>query len=149
MGDEQDGAGVVGQQRFEPRDGLDVQVIGGLVEQQQVGFGHQCAREKRAAAPAARQRVDGGIGRQVQPSQDGLDPLLHVPAVLFVELVLCLCQLLQRPGRVVARDLDGRVVIRRDQRADVAEAFGDDVEDRRRGGQRHVLLEPRDADARL
>ena len=63
--------------------------------------------------------------------------------------MLRLRQALERPGRVIARDFDGRVVISRHQRADVAEAFGDDVEDRRRGRERHILLEPRHAHAGL
>ena len=50
---------------------------------------------------------------------------------------------------MVALDFDGRVVIGGHQRADVAQAFGDHVEDRRRGGQRHVLLETRHAHAGL
>ncbi len=149
VGDEEHRAGVIGQQRLEPGDGLDVEMIGRLVEQQQVGLGHQRARQQRAAAPPARQRVDGRIGRQAQTRQHGLDALLHIPAVLLVQLVLCLRQAFQRPGRVIVRDLDGRMVIRRHQRADVAETFGDDVEDRCARGERHVLLEARDAHAGL
>ena len=89
------------------------------------------------------------VGRQAQPRQNGLHSLLHVPAVLLVKLVLCLREALERPRRVIARDFDGRVVIGRHQRADVAEAFGYDVEDGRRGGERHVLFEPGDAHAGL
>ena len=50
---------------------------------------------------------------------------------------------------MIAFDLHDRVVIGRHQRGDVAQAFGDDVEDRGGGGQRHVLFEARHAHARL
>ena len=32
---------VVGEERFEPLDGFDVEMVGGLVEQQHVGLGHE------------------------------------------------------------------------------------------------------------
>ena len=44
--------------------------------------------------------------------------------------VLRLGQPVERTRRVIARDLDGGVVIGRHQRADLAQAFGDHVEDR-------------------
>ena len=52
VGDEEHGAGVVGQLRLEPRDGLDVEMVGRLVEQQQVRLRDQRPGEQRAAAPA-------------------------------------------------------------------------------------------------
>ena len=47
------------------------------------------------------------------------------------------------------RHFDGGVVIRRDEVAEIAQAFGDDVEDRTMGGERDVLGQPRDAHAWL
>ena len=60
VGHEQHGAGVVGEERLEPLDGLDVEVVGRLVEQQHVGRGHQRPRQQHAPPPSARQRVDHG-----------------------------------------------------------------------------------------
>ena len=52
---------IVGEERFEPGDRLDVEVIGRLVEQQQVGLADERARQQDAALPAARQRVDNRV----------------------------------------------------------------------------------------
>jgi hypothetical protein len=38
VGDGDDGAGVLGEEALEPGDALGVEVVGGLVEQQQVGL---------------------------------------------------------------------------------------------------------------
>ncbi len=55
MADEQQCAAEFQQQGFEPLDGGDVQVVGGLVQQQQFGFHHQRTRQQHAAAPATRE----------------------------------------------------------------------------------------------
>ena len=56
---------------FEPADGIDVQVVGRLVEQQHVGLREQCLRQQHAQLPARRdfahrsvvqRRIDAGIG---------------------------------------------------------------------------------------
>ena len=49
-----DGAGILMEEGFEPRDGVDVEMIGRLVEQQQIGLGDERLREQHAAPPAAR-----------------------------------------------------------------------------------------------
>ena len=51
--DEHDRPGVLREEALEPGDGLDVEMVGGLVEQQQVGLGHQRAREEDSAAPSS------------------------------------------------------------------------------------------------
>ncbi len=53
VGDEQQRAGVLAQPRLEPQDGVEVEMVGGLVEQQQVGAAHERARHVEAHAPAA------------------------------------------------------------------------------------------------
>ena len=66
------------QQRLQPLDALDVQVVRRLVEQQQVGAPRQLAPERDPLLPAARQRRDrrlgrhgvAGASRQRQPRQD-------------------------------------------------------------------------------
>ncbi len=51
--DQQQRAGIILQPAFQPDDGIEVQVVGGLVQQQQVGAAHQRARHVQAHAPAA------------------------------------------------------------------------------------------------
>ena len=60
---------------FEPDEGVQVQVVGGLVEQQQVGRTHQRAGQLQAHAPATRKAVDGRVellNLEAQPHQQGL-----------------------------------------------------------------------------
>ena len=53
MGDQDDGVGVGGEVLFEPVAGFQVQVVGRLVEQQQVGFGEQQLGKRDAHLPPA------------------------------------------------------------------------------------------------
>ena len=54
--DRDDGAGIVLQEPLEPRDRFGVEVVGRLVEQQQIGRLQQQPAQRHAAALAARQR---------------------------------------------------------------------------------------------
>ena len=56
--DDDGAAGVVGERVFQRAQGLDVEVVGGLVEQQQVGAGLQHLGEMDAVALAARELAD-------------------------------------------------------------------------------------------
>jgi hypothetical protein len=53
---------------LQPGDGVEVEVVGGLVEQQHVGRGHQRLRQRHALLHAARQLADRGAV-QVQRCQ--------------------------------------------------------------------------------
>ena len=57
--DDQLDGGVAHQLPFQPQHGVQVEVVGGLVQQQQVAGGHQHAGQIQAHLPAARQFVDG------------------------------------------------------------------------------------------
>ena len=81
MGDEQQRT-VPGQQHFlELGDGRDIQMVGGLVEQQQVGFLHQRAGQQHAAFLPARQGFELPVGVQIQTRQGGFDLGRERPAV--------------------------------------------------------------------
>ena len=58
-------------------------------------------------------------------------------------------QRVERLGRAAFGDVDGRVVVGRDDIAHIAETAGDDVEDGIGGRKRGVLDEPRCAQPRL
>ena len=64
VGDGDDGAVVVAQGALEPRDRLGVEVVGGLVEQQQVGLRQQQAAQRHAALLAAGEGGDLGVARR-------------------------------------------------------------------------------------
>ncbi len=89
MGDDQDRALVVDQVLLEPGDGLGVEVVGGLVEEQHVGRLEQEAAEGDAACLAPRERVGHGVvGRAAQRLHRDVDLAVEVPEVLRVDLVL-------------------------------------------------------------
>ena len=89
MGDDQDRAGIVAQMALEPVDGLGVEMVGRLVEQQQLGLFEQQAAERDAAALAARELVDVGVvGRAAQRVHRLLDLAVEVPQALGLDLVL-------------------------------------------------------------
>ncbi len=58
MGDRHHGAGIFVEEAFQPGDGLGIQVVGGFVQQQHVGFFQQQAAQGDPAAFTPRQRTD-------------------------------------------------------------------------------------------
>ena len=72
--DHQGGAGEFGEPGFQPQRGFQVQMVGRLVQQQQVGLGEQGGGQRHAHAPAAgkavhRPRLGGGV--EAEAGQDG------------------------------------------------------------------------------
>ena len=80
VGDGHDGALVLGQGLLQPGHRLGVEVVGGLVEQEQVGLRQQQPAEGHAALLAAREGVDGGVTRRGAERVHGdVDGALEVP----------------------------------------------------------------------
>ena len=104
VGDGQNGALVVVQEVLEPQDGLRVQVVRGLVEQQQIGSLEQQLAQSHATALAAREHVDRHVGIRQLQGVHGLAELgIDIPAVSSVNLVLELAHLGHKPGRTSPR----------------------------------------------
>ena len=89
VGDGDHRARVLVEEALEPLDGLGVEVVGRLVEQQQVGVLEQQPGERHAALLAAGERRDVGVvGRAAQRVHRDLDVALDVPGVGGVDPVL-------------------------------------------------------------
>ena len=88
VGDEHDRACVVAEEALEPRNRIDVEMVGRLVEQQQIRLANQGLREQRAAAPASRQRIHDPIGGETESLEYELDTLFESPAAPLLEFVL-------------------------------------------------------------
>ena len=146
--DEEQRAGKLGEEGFQPDNRVEIEMIGRLVEEQHVGVGDEGSREQDAASPSARQRVDAGVGRQVEARQHQLDALFNPPSVSLFEVVLEAPELLEKGRRPLACEIDGRSVIGRDEMAQLAEALGHHVEDRTRRRERDVLVESGQTQAR-
>ena len=82
VGDGDDGAGVLLQVLLQPRDALGVEVVGRLVEQQQVGRLEQQLAQRDAAALTTGEHGDVGVaGRAAQRVHRLLDAGVELPAV--------------------------------------------------------------------
>jgi len=69
------------QRFFQPRDRIQVEMVGGFVEHQKFRIGDQRARQRHALARTTGKRFDSGIRRQPKTRQHRLHPALHVPAI--------------------------------------------------------------------
>ncbi len=82
MGDGEHGAGVLGQVLLQPLHALGVEVVGGLVEQQQVGLLQQEPAQRDPAPLAAGEHRDVGVaGRAPQRIHRLLELAVELPAV--------------------------------------------------------------------
>ena len=71
--DQQRGAGEAGEPRLQPQRGLQVEMVGRFVEQQQVGVGEQRGRQRHAHAPAAGEFLDRARLRGLVEAEAGED----------------------------------------------------------------------------
>ena len=142
VGDEHDAAAERLEEAFQPGDRLDVEMVGGLVQQQDVGIADQRLRQQHAPLHAAGQCGEVGLVRQFEPLEHLLHAAVQVPAVLGFDLRLRFAH------RVHVAVVHGMVVAR-EQLAQVAQAFGDHIEHRALRVLRHLLRHARDDHAVL
>ena len=149
MGDRDDGARVLRQVLLEPLHALRVQVVGGLVEQQQVGLGQQQPAQRDPPLLAAGQAGDVGVGRRAAQRVHGLlDLAVQVPGVPVVELLLQAAHLLEQLVGVVGRHLLGDLVVLGEQPLGLGHAVLDVAEDRLGLVQLGLLVEQAHGEAR-
>ena len=102
------------QERLEPDDRLDVEVVRRLVHQQHVGLAEQHARHRHAHLPAARQRADVAVDPLVveaEAVQDLARPALERVAAEMVVLLLHFAEAREDAVHVVgARRIRHRVL---------------------------------------
>ncbi len=121
VGDGQDRALVLGEVLFEPLHALGVEVVGRLVEQQQVGLGQQQLAQRDAAALTAGQVGDRLVGRRAAQRVHRLLELgVDVPRVGGVQLLLQLAHLLHQLVGVVGGHQLGDLVVPVELGLDVA-----------------------------
>src|SRR5690606_2969046 len=95
MGDEQYAARPVADAFLQPFDAGEVEMIGGLVEQQQFGVRHQCLGEPHAAAPAAGKFAQAAFRRQAELGEHAFDLPVQVPAAFRLDAPLQFLELVQ------------------------------------------------------
>ena len=147
VGDREDGTGVRGEVLLEPQHGLGVQVVGGLVEQQQVRLLEQQLAQRHTAALATGEHGDVRVRRRAaQRVHRLLELRVELPRVGVVDGFLQLAHLGQQRVEVgvglghQAADLVEAV----DLGLDVGHGLLDVAEDRLLLVERRLLL--KDAD---
>jgi hypothetical protein len=131
VGDGDDGARVGLEVLLEPEHRLGVEVVGRLVEEQQVRLAQQELAERDAAALTAGEDADVGVGRRAAQGVHRLLQLgVEVPCVGVVDLLLEPAHLCHErvEVRVGLRHLLGDRVEAVDLRLDLAEALLDVAE---------------------
>ena len=149
MGDGDDRARVVLEELLEPGHRLGVEMVGGLVEEQEVGRPEQQPAERHAAALPARERRHVGVGRRApQRVHRQLEARVEVPAVDRVDPVLHLRLLGQQLVHLVGRQLLAEsgvdLVEARHQRLDPGDALLDVAEHGLRRVELRLLLQEAD-----
>ncbi len=151
MGHGDHGAGVLVQELFEPQDRFGVQVVGGLVEQQQVGGLKQQLAQRHTAAFATRAHGDRGVGvGALQRVHRLLELRVEVPAVRGVDLGLQLAHLVHQRVEVGVwiRHLLAYLVEARDFLRDITERHLDVLAHGLVVVERRLLLQDADGEAR-
>lgn len=145
VGDRDDGAGVLREVLLQPLHGLGVQVVGGLVEQQQVGGFEQQLAQRDAATLTTGQVGDGPVAGRAAQGVHGLLQLgVQVPRVRVVQVLLELAHLVQERVRVVGRHELRDLVEAPELAHDLGGAVLHVLQDRLGLVQRRLLLEHTD-----
>ena len=105
VGDQHQSAGITLEPLFQPEDGVQVEVVGRLVEQQQVGRAHQRLRQVQAHPPTAGEITDPALhllAAEAEPGQQLARPCIGGVTVGVVQFGMQ-----ARQGRTVVRRFGG------------------------------------------
>ena len=152
VGHGQDRSGVGLQVALEPLDRLGVEVVGRLVEEQQVGLLQQQLAQRDAAALSTGEVVDDRVGRRAAQRVHRLvEAAVEVPGAGVVEVGLQVAHLGEQGVVVGVRvaELLGDLVEPVELLLDLADGLLDVLEDRLALRQRRLLLEHADGRARV
>lgn len=148
VGDGEHRARVGREELLEPQHRLGVEVVGGLVEEQQVGLAQQQLAQRDTATLTTGEVGDRLVRRRAaQRVHRLLELRVDVPRVGVIELLLELAHLLHQLVRVVGRHELGDLVEPVELDLDLAEALLDVAADRLLLVERRFLQQ--DADGRF
>ncbi len=96
MGYEEEGLDLPQEKFFQPDDGINVQVIGGLIQEEDVRYRHQRPGQEHPPFRAAGEVGKFGIRIERKTTEDPFHFLVHVPAARFLQGLVDLLQPLQQ-----------------------------------------------------
>ena len=137
---------VVLEVTLEPTHRESVEVVGGLVEEQDVGLLDEQSAQRDPAALAAREHVDDGVRRRTAQRVHGeLEPRVELPGAHGLDLVLDLGLTVEDLGHLVVvhglGETIGKLVVLGEQGGGLGGAFLDDLEHGLARLERGLLLE--------
>ena len=147
--DEQQRAAIAQQKILQPADGVDVEVVGRLVQEQEVRAADHGLGQEHAAFHAGGKGRHVGVRLEAHPRDDGFDLLVHVPAAVGFQGVLDAAQLRLKVVAFLAGQPARQVMILGQQFRLGAETPRDLVEDRAVQVLRHLLGKHRGPQALL
>ena len=133
MGDKQQTAAKLQQLLFQPLNGVQIQMIGRLIKQQQIRLADQRPAQQHPPPPATGQLGQRRIRRQAQTAENGLGALLPAPALARFQFMLQAFHPAQPLRRGIVDQGGSRLVILRQQRAQPFQTAGNHFEHGRRG----------------
>ncbi len=132
---------IVEQKILDPADRIDVEMVRGLVEQQQLRFDRQGPRKHRPPLHSRRKLGKRGVRVELEPLDRMLDLPLELPGALGIERGVQPIELVRRGGHS-----PGGVLPNAGQkRSLLAQTIGDNVEDGLEAAAGHFLRQPRHA----
>ena len=121
-------SGIAEQKVLEPLDGFEIEMVRGLVQQQEVGIGHDRFRHQHAALHSRRERVKEGRRVEGHSRNRGLNLPVELPGRLGLEFQMQLVQLAL--DVVTGMSLRRQGQLSRDKHALSPQTGGHDVENR-------------------
>ena len=144
----------VNQELLHPLHGVHIEVVGGLVEQQDIGLGHQRAREQCLAFASARGRGERCVGVEPQVLEHRLHARVQLPGVRAVERVVQAVEFAHGAGAGVrafgvCTDVVRGLMVAGEQAPQISEPCGDHVVRGSVDVARDFLFQARHGDAGL
>ena len=132
---------------FEPRRGIEVEVVGGFVEDVQVGGRGELPCQRHAPALATAQRANarlaGHVWLEAHAHENGIHLRRHLVAAIALEALEVAAVLLHGAFAVIVLEVGGLLRERMLQLAQVAEGVGHDVPQTLIGREAPVLVHER------
>lgn len=86
--DEEEGELAADEEVFEPEDGVDIEVVGRLVEDEDAGFADEGFSEEGAAFESSGEGGEAGVGVELEVFEGLLDAGFHLPLAFWIEVVV-------------------------------------------------------------